>query len=341
MDFLKAPEALSAAMARAQAKLGHAAKRSENPTHRSRYADLAAVIDVLRAPLAEEGLWFLQPISFDEHGLVEVSTVICHASGEQLPAGVVVLRPMGDGPQAVGSAISYARRYGLSAAFGIAAAGDDDDGEKAEGRGPLTLVEKKGEEDPKPAESIRQVMEDRKEPERQAAAPAGSLDPERVKAKLGKTPRRSLGEDALANVTSLALLQEDDGKRLAMLQGAWRKLKLQGAEQPESLAAFGALDKPTLCLLYAALRDGLSRFAHFVEPPEQEGAAGSAGAPQEPAGADAKGKSRGKGGKPAEGLGAEATRKAEEMAAQALKDAKGAPTIDGLLSELEKGGDPA
>lgn len=333
--------AIAPAFAKAQGGMKHAARRSENPKHQSRFADLAAVFDACREVLASNELGFVQDVETDERGLVWVQTRLIHSSGEWIESGKFMLRPMGDGPQAVGSATTYAKRYQLAALLGIAAAGDDDDGEKAEGRGPLTLVPQKGEKDPEPGEGIRQVMEDKaeKKPEQQQAS--GSLDPERVKAKLAKTPRRSLAEDALANVTSLALLQEDDGKRLAMLQGAWRKLKLEGKEQPASLAAFGVLDKPTLCLLYAALRDGLAKFASFQEPAEQEGAAGSAGAPQEPAGADAKGKSRGKGGKPAEGLGAEAKRQAEEMAAQALKDAKGAPTIDGLLSELEKGGDPA
>lgn len=338
---------LAAAMARAQAKFGHAARRSENPTHRSRFADLAAVIDVLRAPLAEEGLWFLQPVSFTEHGMVEVTTVICHSSGEQLPAGYIQLRPMGDGPQAIGSAISYARRYGLQAAFGIAAAGEDDDGEKAEGRtGSATVVPGKGEPDPQAAEEVRQEMAD---PKKSSPGAAPSLDPEVVRAKLGKTPRRTQAEDALANVTSLVLLQADEGKRLAMLQGAWRKLKLQGKEQPASLGAFGKLDAPTLCLLYAALRDGLAKYASFQEPPEQEAGASGQGGPQEPAGAEGRAKGGGKAGKGSKGPampqsdnadrpseGSAAQRKAAEMAAAATGE-----TVDDFMRELEKGGDPA
>ena len=119
---------LYAALAKAQGQFRPAAKDSENPHFRSRYADLASVWEACRAPLAANGLSVMQRPSTAPDG-VWLETRLCHASGQWVADAAwwpVAQRT----PQAYGSAITYARRYALAALLGIAA-DDDDDGDAA------------------------------------------------------------------------------------------------------------------------------------------------------------------------------------------------------------------
>ena len=123
---------LHAAMARAFAQIEGAVKGKTNPAFRSKYADLAAVVDAIKPALCEHGLWFLQRTSRADGGVC-VETVILHASGESLSCGVLYMPASKQDAQGYGSALSYARRYSLMAAFGVPA--EDDDGNAAAGRG--------------------------------------------------------------------------------------------------------------------------------------------------------------------------------------------------------------
>jgi hypothetical protein len=117
-----------AALAAAQAEMGAAIKDSENPAFRSKYADLAAVIEAVRAPLTRHGISFHQPMTEGEFGR-GVKTVLSHGdSNTHIECVVPLIVGKGD-MQGLGSAITYARRYGLMAMAGIAA--DDDDGNAA------------------------------------------------------------------------------------------------------------------------------------------------------------------------------------------------------------------
>ena len=122
---------LAAAMARAQGEMETAKKDHDNPFFKSRYADLASCWDAIRVPFARHELAVFQDTSFED-GRVVVKTTIAHSSGEWRCDGGVSIKPVKDDPQAVGSSITYARRYGLCAMCGIAP--DDDDGEGAMGR---------------------------------------------------------------------------------------------------------------------------------------------------------------------------------------------------------------
>lgn len=121
---------LGEAMSKAQAKMSGAAKDSSNPFFKSRYADLASNWDACRGPLTSEGLSVIQAARA-EGAKVTVTTMLIHASGEWLSEDLTITAKE-DTPQAVGSAITYARRYGLSSMVGIAP--EDDDGEAAHGR---------------------------------------------------------------------------------------------------------------------------------------------------------------------------------------------------------------
>jgi hypothetical protein len=130
--------AVAAAMAKAQAAMGPAIKGTKNPHFRSTYADLSSVVEAIRGPLTEHGLCWTQAPAVDvQAGLVHVTTRIIHTSGQWVEC-TLSARPGRSGssadlsPQAVGSATTYLRRYGLQALCGLAT--DDDDGEAAQGR---------------------------------------------------------------------------------------------------------------------------------------------------------------------------------------------------------------
>jgi hypothetical protein len=124
--------ALAVALAKAQGEMRHAAKDNVNPHFRSRYADLAGVIDACREPLAKNGLsWSQLPTVGD--GQVRVRTVLMHASGEWISSELSLPVSKHDA-QGIGSAITYARRYALSAMVGVAQ--DDDDGNAAAAAAP-------------------------------------------------------------------------------------------------------------------------------------------------------------------------------------------------------------
>lgn len=118
--------AIYAALAKALPLVDGAKKDSNNPHFRSKYADLGSVIEAIR-PVANAGIWFRQmPIEHDDGACIE--TFYVHKSGE-LPAGKCFVPASKKDAQGFGSAMTYARRYGLMAAFGIAP--EDDDGNAA------------------------------------------------------------------------------------------------------------------------------------------------------------------------------------------------------------------
>lgn len=121
---------LAAALSKAQAEIKGAAKDSDNPFFKSRYADLSAVWDACREPLTKNGLAVSQFPSADGPK-VTVETILMHESGEWISRDLTITAKE-DSPQAIGSAVTYARRYALAAVAGVAP--EDDDGEAAEGR---------------------------------------------------------------------------------------------------------------------------------------------------------------------------------------------------------------
>jgi hypothetical protein len=116
------------ALAAAQAEMGAALKDSVNPAFKSRYADLAAVIDAVRGPLTRHGIGFFQPMVEGEFGR-GVKTILSHGDSDTHIDCTVPLIVGKNDMQGLGSAITYARRYGLMSMAGIAA--DDDDGNAA------------------------------------------------------------------------------------------------------------------------------------------------------------------------------------------------------------------
>lgn len=119
---------LATALAKAQASMENAAKDTANPFFKSKYADLASVVGVIREALSKHGLSFVQ-VCHDWDKGAKVETIILHESGEWLSCGIMAAPATKADAQGFGSALTYARRYGLSAAFGVAT--EDDDGNAA------------------------------------------------------------------------------------------------------------------------------------------------------------------------------------------------------------------
>lgn len=117
---------LIAALAKALPTVEAATKDRANPAFRSTYADLGSVIDAIR-PVLEHGLWFRQQNVQGNGAAVE--TFYIHTSGQEKSAGIIDVPVNKQDAQGFGSALTYARRYGLMAAFGIAP--EDDDGNAA------------------------------------------------------------------------------------------------------------------------------------------------------------------------------------------------------------------
>jgi len=124
---------LAAALSKAQGAIKVAVKGAENPFFRSHYADLPAIYEACRAALSTNGLAVTQATQFEGEAMW-LETTLMHSSGQWLMSRYPV-RPVKNDPQGMGSALTYARRYALSALVGVVSDdGSDDDGEAASGR---------------------------------------------------------------------------------------------------------------------------------------------------------------------------------------------------------------
>ena len=119
---------IASALVRAQRGFAPALKTSTNPHFRSKYVDLAGCIEAVVDALNSAGIALVQRTSEDSTG-VTVETVFVHESGETLECGKLHVPAAKQDPQGYGSALTYARRYSLMAACGIAP--EDDDGNAA------------------------------------------------------------------------------------------------------------------------------------------------------------------------------------------------------------------
>jgi hypothetical protein len=119
---------LAAALAAAQGMMENAVMNRVNPHFKSKYADLAAIFDAARKPLSANGLAIVQTI-----GDGVLHTRLLHTSGQWIASEHPL--PMSGRPQEIGSALTYARRYSLSALIGIAADEDDDANAAQKGNG--------------------------------------------------------------------------------------------------------------------------------------------------------------------------------------------------------------
>jgi ERF superfamily len=152
---------LADALAKAQSEIKSVSKDRTNPHFKNRYATLDAILDAVRPTLAKHGLSVVQGASDTTQGF-NVETFLVHASGEYI-ANVVAVPVSKQDAQGVGSALTYGRRYGVSALLALST-DEDDDGEAA--------VKPPKKADPKPEPK----PEPKKEPEVQADDPRREWD---------------------------------------------------------------------------------------------------------------------------------------------------------------------
>jgi len=124
---------IATALVKAQKAFGPALKTNTNPAFKSKYADLSACIEAVIDALNENGIAMVQQTREDNTG-VTVETMFLHESGESITSGPLHVPASKQDPQGYGSALTYARRYSLMAACGIAP--EDDDGNAASKRRP-------------------------------------------------------------------------------------------------------------------------------------------------------------------------------------------------------------
>lgn len=114
------------AFANFKKKLKQPLKDANNPFFKSKYVPLENVVQVVDEAMIDTGLSYIQEIEDLEEGYLRVDTIVLHESGEYMVIKGSKVKPVKNDPQSAGSATTYARRYSLSTAFGIASDPDDD-----------------------------------------------------------------------------------------------------------------------------------------------------------------------------------------------------------------------
>ena len=129
---------IATALVKAQKAFGKALKTSTNPHFRSKYADLSACVAAVIDALNDNGIALMQQFHECDKGVI-VETLFIHESGEQLSGGKLFVPAIKFDAQGIGSCATYARRYSLLAATGLAP--EDDDGNDASRRTEIRTVD--------------------------------------------------------------------------------------------------------------------------------------------------------------------------------------------------------
>lgn len=185
---------LAIALNKVQAKLKPAVRNATNPFFKASYADLASIWEACRPLLAENGLSVVQTSSLEGENQILLDTTLLHISGQWI-GGQLLISPVRNDPQGIGSALTYARRYALSAIVGIAT--EDDDAEGAMSR---------PSEKSKPKEKPKETKESRLQRLARSAKKFGYL-PEQISAylpiKYGVKTSKELTEEQILELTVL------------------------------------------------------------------------------------------------------------------------------------------
>lgn len=183
---------LAKALGAAQMEMNGAYKDSKNPFFKSNYADLKQVMQVFQTYYAPKGLAVSQLVGQDC-----IETILMHESGQWVSSSCALPVAKQNDPQAMGSSISYMRRYSLSSILGVYQT--DDDGESAMDR-------------PQPTQSaIAPKIENK--PVQQAVAPLPLTgDPGALKIGFGKYKGKSVGEVSKQELKDYVLYLEDQSK---------------------------------------------------------------------------------------------------------------------------------
>lgn len=140
MEHSESIASISKALVAFQGDVENATKGSTNPAFKSKYADLAEILNTIREPLHKHGLAITQHPSY-ENGRVDIENLLVHESGEFFYS-VTSIPVTKQDAQGAGSAITYGRRYSLAAILGISQ--EDDDGNASIGKQKYQKIEQRG-----------------------------------------------------------------------------------------------------------------------------------------------------------------------------------------------------
>lgn len=120
---------ISTALFKFHSIVGKIAKDGKNPFFKSNYATLSHILEEIQSPLQDTGLIITQW----PEGTALITLLIHAESGEYFQSSYEMPIAKPNDPQAVGSSISYARRYAISSILSLNI--DDDDANAASGKG--------------------------------------------------------------------------------------------------------------------------------------------------------------------------------------------------------------
>ena len=148
LTFSEPCNELIAALVKAQAKITNPPRSREvvvhtrtGPGYSFKYAPLDTIIEHVRKPLTDNGLWFIQTLQQD-NGKYRLCTLLFHSSGQYVRSETPILTE-GGGNQAFGSALTYMRRYSLEAILGLAAQDDDDSHQSVDDKDVDTITDRR------------------------------------------------------------------------------------------------------------------------------------------------------------------------------------------------------
>lgn len=130
MQSLERPEVneVYTKLIKAKAQFGKAIKNAKNPHFKNNYADLQSVLDAVTDALLANDLVVSQ--TGERSGDVfAIRTLVFDSNGDSIDFGIMPVKTIKEDAQAFGSGLTYARRYALMSAFGLAP--EDDDGQLA------------------------------------------------------------------------------------------------------------------------------------------------------------------------------------------------------------------
>lgn len=125
MEFSEKTIDIFKALSEFQKEVKQPKKDADNPFFKSKYVPLENVVEVIHETAGKHGLSEMT-YPAQEDNAVGVGVIITHSSGQYIKFPPILLKPDKNTPQGIGAAVTYARRYALSSAFGIASETDDD-----------------------------------------------------------------------------------------------------------------------------------------------------------------------------------------------------------------------
>ncbi len=227
---------LAKALNKAQAALQPAKFNAVNPFLKNRYADLGAVIDAARKPLADNGLSVTQPVSIEDNNVC-VDTMLMHVSGEWISSSTIMAIGEERGKsaaQVAGSIITYLRRYSLASMIGIYA-DEDTDGNQTEHK-PTKQAEQ-----PAPAPAQAPARADEIVTELGFTPPAASQTAELTKISPSKPGAMTIGEAMNETAEDGTTYGNMETPALANRMNSMMKVKGTESAKPEHARKMAAI----------------------------------------------------------------------------------------------------